>query len=60
METFNILTHLLGLPALKDINITGNPCTEEKADAQKEVLMVLQSLSRLNKEEVKPEDIEEA
>lgn len=60
LEKFTILPHLLGLPALKDINISGNPCTDEGADTQKEVLMILPGLNRLNKEDIKPEDVEEA
>lgn len=41
LEKFSCLPHLLGLPAFKDLNILGNPCTEEGADTQKETLMIL-------------------
>jgi hypothetical protein len=46
--------NLLNLPALHSLTAHQNPLSEEIGDSmKKEVLMILQELNRINKEEVR-------
>lgn len=61
VEKFKSLQVLLKVKGLKDLNINGNPCQEEGGgETNKEILMLLPGLKRLNKEDIKVEDVEEA
>ena len=46
--------------SLKSATIIGNPVTEELGDVKKELIILLPQLTRINKDEVTPEDREDA
>lgn len=61
LEKFKQVEVILSFKKAKDINLLGNPCMEEGgSESNKEILMLLPQLKRLNKEDIKQEDVEEA